>query len=146
MTSRSWSCRTEMELGWKQNTFSLLLQSDSPVKAKLTNGPAPLSIMLPITTLKWCLGPSGWTPSTRRASQSKRRSVLVWQMLQDFWWQWWGEHTIPPVSASLRAVGEKWHSKLPCQKPGKEMGAVKIQNSSACWAISFLNRMLEGWL
>ena len=115
-----------MEPCWKQNTFYLLLHSNSPVKAKLTNGPASLSITLPITTLECCLGTSGWTLSTRQASLSKRQSVSVCQMLQGFWWQWLGERSTPPVSDGLGMVGEKEHSRLPCQKPKKKMDTLKL--------------------
>lgn len=140
----SWSCRTEMEACWKQNTFYLLLHSNSPVKAKLTGCLTSLSIMLPITTFKWCLGPSGWTLWTIQASLSERRSVSVCQMLQDFWWQWWGECSNSPAFIYLLSGGRK-----STQQPAREgNGYIKeYQTFLPVWpfssCIGMLKKMIE---
>lgn len=125
--------------------FSILLHSNSPVKAKLTNNPASLSIMSPITTLTGCSGPSGWTLSTRQASPSKRQSVLVCQMLQDFWWRWQGQHPMSPVSISLLKGRREVTQQVPLPEARERDGWIKERRTFLpAWPFYSCNCMLKG--
>ena len=103
--------------------------------------------MLPITTLKWCSGPSGWTLSTKPASLSKRPSVSIRQMLQDFWWPWWGEDSTSPVSISLLSGGRELSQQAPLPEAREGDGWIRDQtNVLPAWPFSSCNWMSKWWL
>lgn len=135
-----------MQPCWKQNTFYLLLHSNSPVKAQLTNHPAFLSIMLPITTLKRCSGPSSWTLLTIQASLSKRQSVSVCQMLQDFWRQW-QECSRLPISISVLSGGREITQWAPLPEAREGDAWIKeCRTFLPAWPFPSCNWTLRGWL